>query len=473
MIASAQMLTHMLLQAGHSTLSGFVRFARRQESDNAISVLDGFPVAREGFVVAPDIRDPDLYAKKCFHAARPGLFLLSAKYAADARTRAKEHQGIWMHAFGEQSPISATNDGATFGMLPPAGAPTSTRQFDYDGLSPGSAYVDHRGIPGVRHPSGPSGYPPTHERVTGTSRVGGYEQPPLRPEWHGHRAHSPEDVSWQHRGHPFEEQSWPARGSEEAAWAPLSGFPPAAVPPTDHGIASPYNFKPHPPQHLVYPVSAGAYGQTPVPAPSFGRFGYNPDPMEQLAAATATLSVSSREGAVPSKVRYGGVDLYRTFSNHMGAMSSTYLPQSGSLGMQTHSGAASSRMMPPMHPIKPSSSHFIGVAPSDSARSTLDDPTARTGRSSMQSTSRTAISLVSYDDLVGSNGSESYQTEGSPRELGGMHLQITPRLSEVIGLEASTFRPGKNVHQADSGCVNDDAVVQALALHLDPIVGAQ
>ncbi len=35
-------------QSGHATLSGFVRFARRAESDNALERLEGLPVGPDG-----------------------------------------------------------------------------------------------------------------------------------------------------------------------------------------------------------------------------------------------------------------------------------------------------------------------------------------------------------------------------------------------------------------------------------------
>lgn len=74
-VLELKLLREAAIRGSHQTLSAFVRFRRRQESDNAIGKLNGA-------VVQPPGTDR--------------TWTLSARYATDARTRSKETAGVWV-----------------------------------------------------------------------------------------------------------------------------------------------------------------------------------------------------------------------------------------------------------------------------------------------------------------------------------------------------------------------------------------
>lgn len=74
-VLELKLLREAAIRGSHQTLSAFVRFRRRHESDNAIAKLNGAVVQPPGTNLT---------------------WMLSARYATDARTRSKESAGVWI-----------------------------------------------------------------------------------------------------------------------------------------------------------------------------------------------------------------------------------------------------------------------------------------------------------------------------------------------------------------------------------------
>lgn len=94
-----KILTDAAARHKHDAFSGFIRYARRTESDAAIGKLDG--------AAYPATGDRPAFASKAEEKAWIGqrlqagerLYVLRASYASDHRTRQKERTGVWTNTY--------------------------------------------------------------------------------------------------------------------------------------------------------------------------------------------------------------------------------------------------------------------------------------------------------------------------------------------------------------------------------------
>lgn len=89
-ILELKLLTDSAARGKHDTLSGFVRYARRNESDACINAV------HRSRVKAPPAPNGEDVRTATGEPVEGREYLVSARYATDTRTRQKETEGIWI-----------------------------------------------------------------------------------------------------------------------------------------------------------------------------------------------------------------------------------------------------------------------------------------------------------------------------------------------------------------------------------------
>lgn len=89
-ILELKLLTDSAARGKHDTLSGFVRYARRNESDACINAV------HRSRVKAPPAPNGEDVKTTNGEPVEGREYLVSARYATDTRTRQKENEGIWI-----------------------------------------------------------------------------------------------------------------------------------------------------------------------------------------------------------------------------------------------------------------------------------------------------------------------------------------------------------------------------------------